>query len=69
MHGVYLVIQCSVLCMNSCALFLLIFGAFRDVAFQDVGFQNTIFKAPAPMSALGVKSSHLQFLRVNQLLC
>ena len=42
--------------------------ALRDVAFQDVGFQTTIFKTPPPKSAFGVKSPHLQLLRVNQLL-
>ena len=37
------------------------------MAFRDVGLQNVIFETPHPMSALGVKSPHLQFSRVDKL--
>ena len=43
----------------------LLVWVFRDV-FQDVGVQHTSFKH-SPISAFGVKSPRLQFLRVNQL--
>ena len=37
---------------------------FRDVVFQGVGLKIIVLN-PTPMSALGVKSPHLQFSRVN----
>ena len=50
-------------CKHPCMIWVL-----RDVVFQDVGFKLLV-KNPSPISALGVKSPHLQFSRANQLFC
>ena len=53
-------------CMRLC--FHRITSVFRDVVFRMWGFKILVVN-PSPTSALGVKSPHLQLLRVNQLLC
>ena len=40
---------------------------FRDMVFQDVGFENNCCINPSPISVLGMKSPHLQLLRVDKL--
>ena len=41
---------------------------FRDAVFDDVGLQTTlIVQDPWPIPTLGVKSPHLQLLRVDEL--